>query len=149
MTQVLKNESISFLFLLFLEGTEKNKNWNRPLYRIGKYRWIGIYFQDAPFFVFRLLLITYYKLVTYMNLFFTCKNTLVITLQVICYYLSIYKTIFSSIQNVIYLLIIYLFYFKLYKAIKLSSYQGVKLSSSLAGKLSRYRPVKRSSCLAV
>ena len=43
---------------------------------------INIILQDAPFFVFRLLLITYYKLISYMNIFFTCKNTLVITLQV-------------------------------------------------------------------
>lgn len=42
---------------------------------------INIILQDAPFFVFRLLLITYYKLISYMNIFFTCKNTLVITLQ--------------------------------------------------------------------
>ena len=41
----------------------------------------NIILQDAPFFVFRLLLITYYKLISYMNIFFTCKNTLVITLQ--------------------------------------------------------------------
>jgi len=37
--------------------------------------------QDAPFLVFRMLLITYYKIVSYMNIFFTCKNTLVIILQ--------------------------------------------------------------------
>ena len=43
---------------------------------------INIILQDAPFFVFRLLLITYYKLISYMNIFFTAKNTLVITLQV-------------------------------------------------------------------
>ncbi len=43
---------------------------------------ITIILQDAPFFVFRLLLITYYKLISYMNIFFTCKNTLVIALQV-------------------------------------------------------------------
>jgi hypothetical protein len=43
---------------------------------------INIILQDAPFFVFRLLLITYYRLISYMNIFFTCKNTLVITLQV-------------------------------------------------------------------
>ena len=43
---------------------------------------LNIILQDAPFFVFRLLLITYYKLISYMNIFFTCKNTLVITLQV-------------------------------------------------------------------
>ncbi|XP_023337543.1 uncharacterized protein LOC111708415 [Eurytemora carolleeae] len=42
---------------------------------------INIILQDAPFFVFRLLLITYYKLISYMNIFFICKNTLVITLQ--------------------------------------------------------------------
>jgi hypothetical protein len=42
---------------------------------------LNIILQDAPFFVFRLLLITYYKLISYMNIFFTCKNTLVITLQ--------------------------------------------------------------------
>ena len=42
---------------------------------------INIILQDAPFFVFRLLLIAYYRLISYMNIFFTCKNTLVITLQ--------------------------------------------------------------------
>ncbi len=42
---------------------------------------INIILQDAPFFVFRVLLIAYYKLISYMNIFFTCKNTLVITLQ--------------------------------------------------------------------
>ena len=42
---------------------------------------LNIILQDAPFFVFRLLLITYYKIISYMNIFFTCKNTLVITLQ--------------------------------------------------------------------
>ncbi len=43
---------------------------------------INIILQDAPFFVFRVLLIAYYELISYMNIFFTCKNTLVITLQV-------------------------------------------------------------------
>lgn len=43
---------------------------------------INIILQDAPFFVFRLMLIAYYRLISYMNIFFTCKNTLVITLQV-------------------------------------------------------------------
>nr|XP_040580383.1 LOW QUALITY PROTEIN: transmembrane protein 26-like [Lepeophtheirus salmonis] len=42
---------------------------------------VNIILQDAPFFVFRLLLITYYRLISYMNIFFTCKNTLVIVLQ--------------------------------------------------------------------
>ncbi|CAG0881726.1 unnamed protein product [Darwinula stevensoni] len=42
---------------------------------------INIILQDAPFLVFRLLLIFYYNLVTYMNIFFTAKNTLVIVLQ--------------------------------------------------------------------
>jgi len=42
---------------------------------------INIILQDAPFFTFRLLLIFYYKVISYMNIFFTCKNTLVIILQ--------------------------------------------------------------------
>nr|XP_023026019.1 uncharacterized protein LOC111514022 [Leptinotarsa decemlineata] len=43
---------------------------------------LNIILQDAPFLVFRLLLITHYQIITYMNIFFTCKNTLVILLQI-------------------------------------------------------------------
>ncbi|ENN73013.1 hypothetical protein YQE_10348, partial [Dendroctonus ponderosae] len=42
---------------------------------------LNITLQDAPFLVFRLLLITHFKIISYMNVFFTCKNTLVILLQ--------------------------------------------------------------------
>ncbi|CAG7836727.1 unnamed protein product [Allacma fusca] len=42
---------------------------------------INIILQDAPFMIFRVLLITYYDIISYMNIFFTCKNTLVIVLQ--------------------------------------------------------------------
>ncbi|XP_037870119.1 transmembrane protein 26 [Bombyx mori] len=42
---------------------------------------MNIALQDAPFLVFRLLIICYYKIINYMNIFFTCKNTLVILLQ--------------------------------------------------------------------
>nr|XP_022907038.1 transmembrane protein 26 [Onthophagus taurus] len=42
---------------------------------------INITLQDAPFLVFRLLLITHFNIISYMNIFFTCKNTLVIILQ--------------------------------------------------------------------
>ncbi|KAL3282366.1 hypothetical protein HHI36_005552 [Cryptolaemus montrouzieri] len=42
---------------------------------------INITLQDAPFLVFRLLLITHFQIISYMNVFFTCKNTLVILLQ--------------------------------------------------------------------
>ncbi len=42
---------------------------------------INIILQDAPFFIFRLLLIVYFEIISYMNIFFTCKNTLVIVLQ--------------------------------------------------------------------
>ncbi|CAH1105442.1 unnamed protein product [Psylliodes chrysocephalus] len=42
---------------------------------------LNITLQDAPYLAFRLLLICHYKIVTYMNIFFTCKNTLVIFLQ--------------------------------------------------------------------
>lgn len=37
--------------------------------------------QDGPFLAFRLILIIHYGIVSYMNIFFTCKNTLVILLQ--------------------------------------------------------------------
>ncbi|CAG9855945.1 unnamed protein product [Phyllotreta striolata] len=43
---------------------------------------LNITLQDLPYLAFRLLLIMHYKIVTYMNIFFTCKNTLVICLQV-------------------------------------------------------------------
>ncbi|EDS31509.1 transmembrane protein 26 [Culex quinquefasciatus] len=42
---------------------------------------LNILLQDAPFLAFRLLIIVHYKIITYMNIFFTCKNTLVILLQ--------------------------------------------------------------------
>lgn len=43
---------------------------------------ITLMLQDGPFLVLRLLLIFYYKVVSYMNIFFTCKNALVTILQV-------------------------------------------------------------------
>lgn len=36
-----------------------------------------MFMQDAPFLVLRLLLIFHYSVVSYTNMFFTCKNTLV------------------------------------------------------------------------
>ncbi|XP_066586241.1 transmembrane protein 26 [Prorops nasuta] len=42
---------------------------------------LNMLLQDGPFLAFRLILITHYKIVSYMNIFFTCKNTLVILLQ--------------------------------------------------------------------
>lgn len=42
---------------------------------------LNITLQDAPFLVFRLLIITHFNIISYMNVFFTCKNTLVILLQ--------------------------------------------------------------------
>ncbi|XP_026465093.1 transmembrane protein 26, partial [Ctenocephalides felis] len=42
---------------------------------------LNILLQDAPFLAFRLLIIIHYRIVSYMNVFFTCKNTLVILLQ--------------------------------------------------------------------
>lgn len=42
---------------------------------------LNITLQDAPFLAFRLLLITHFNIISYMNIFFTCKNTLVIILQ--------------------------------------------------------------------
>lgn len=43
---------------------------------------MNIILQDAPFLAFRLLIIVDYKIITYMNVFFACKNTLVIMLQI-------------------------------------------------------------------
>ncbi|CAG5026058.1 unnamed protein product, partial [Parnassius apollo] len=43
---------------------------------------MNIALQDAPFLAFRLLIIGHYKIINYMNIFFTCKNTLVILLQI-------------------------------------------------------------------
>ncbi|XP_077301614.1 transmembrane protein 26 [Arctopsyche grandis] len=43
---------------------------------------MNIALQDAPFLTFRLLIIIHYGIVSYMNVFFTCKNTLVILLQI-------------------------------------------------------------------
>lgn len=42
---------------------------------------LNITLQDGPFLAFRLLLILHYEIISYMNIFFTCKNTLVILLQ--------------------------------------------------------------------
>ncbi|XP_044731818.1 LOW QUALITY PROTEIN: transmembrane protein 26 [Chrysoperla carnea] len=42
---------------------------------------LNIILQDAPFLAFRLLIIIHYEIISYMNVFFTCKNTLVILLQ--------------------------------------------------------------------
>uniref|UniRef100_A0A182TYW0 Transmembrane protein 26 n=1 Tax=Anopheles melas TaxID=34690 RepID=A0A182TYW0_9DIPT len=35
---------------------------------------LNILLQDAPFLTFRLLIIVHYKIITYMNIFFTCKS---------------------------------------------------------------------------
>ncbi|XP_055906907.1 transmembrane protein 26 [Eupeodes corollae] len=42
---------------------------------------LNVILQDAPFLTFRLLIIFQYKIINYMNVFFTCKNSLVIVLQ--------------------------------------------------------------------
>lgn len=53
-------------------GMPKTSN-NSELYGII----ISMFLQDAPFLVLRLLLIFDYGVVSYTNMFFTCKNTLV------------------------------------------------------------------------
>ncbi|KAK3863831.1 hypothetical protein Pcinc_030434 [Petrolisthes cinctipes] len=40
-----------------------------------------VFMQDGPFFLLRMTLIFGYKVVSYLNIFFTCKNTLVVSLQ--------------------------------------------------------------------
>ncbi|XP_076807100.1 uncharacterized protein LOC143450435 [Clavelina lepadiformis] len=41
---------------------------------------MSIIFQDGPFFILRMVILFHYKVVTHMNIFFTCKNVLVIIL---------------------------------------------------------------------
>lgn len=53
--------------------------------------------QDGPFLAFRLILIIHYQIVSYMNIFFTCKNTLVILLQL--YRLYVVQTENKSKRN--------------------------------------------------
>lgn len=53
--------------------------------------------QDGPFLAFRLILIIHYQIVSYMNIFFTCKNTLVILLQL--YRLYVVQTENRSKRN--------------------------------------------------
>ncbi|KAK4474570.1 hypothetical protein MN116_001711 [Schistosoma mekongi] len=43
---------------------------------------ISLMLQDLPFLILRLTLIVYYNVKSYSNVFFTCKNTLLILLQV-------------------------------------------------------------------
>jgi hypothetical protein len=43
---------------------------------------ISMMLQDAPFLILRLLLIFRYNVVSYTNIFFTAKNSLVLVLQV-------------------------------------------------------------------
>uniref|UniRef100_A0A1B0BVV5 Transmembrane protein 26 n=1 Tax=Glossina palpalis gambiensis TaxID=67801 RepID=A0A1B0BVV5_9MUSC len=42
---------------------------------------LNVILQDAPFLTFRLLIIYEFDIISYMNVFFTCKNSLVILLQ--------------------------------------------------------------------
>ncbi|XP_067618297.1 transmembrane protein 26 isoform X2 [Eurosta solidaginis] len=42
---------------------------------------LNVILQDAPFLTLRMLIIFQYKILNYMSVFFTCKNTLVIVLQ--------------------------------------------------------------------
>ncbi|KAJ8706563.1 hypothetical protein PYW07_012641 [Mythimna separata] len=54
---------------------------------------MNIALQDAPFLAFRLLIICHYKIINYMNMFFTCKNTLVILLQIYRLYVLHLETV--------------------------------------------------------
>ncbi|XP_011063821.1 PREDICTED: transmembrane protein 26 [Acromyrmex echinatior] len=58
---------------------------------------LNMILQDGPFLAFRLILIIHYQIVSYMNIFFTCKNTLVILLQL--YRLYVVQTENKSKRN--------------------------------------------------
>ncbi|KAJ2942463.1 hypothetical protein O0L34_g16068 [Tuta absoluta] len=64
---------------------------------------MNIVLQDAPFFAFRILVIVEYKIVNYMNIFFTCKNTLVILLQIYRLYVLHLETIDESNGGSVYI----------------------------------------------
>ena len=60
---------------------------------------ISVGLQDLPFLVLRMLLIFRYDVLSYTNIFFTCKNSLVLVLQVhICLpaFLPVCLNVFSS-----------------------------------------------------
>ena len=42
---------------------------------------VTLLLQDVPFFCLRMILIFHFDVISHMNIFFTCKNTLVIVLQ--------------------------------------------------------------------
>ena len=75
--------NINVNVILQVIGNNHNYQCHPPsLYHPNNYGSIIMILQDAPFFVFRVILITYFKLITSMNIFCTLKNTLVIALQV-------------------------------------------------------------------
>ncbi|XP_041983580.1 adenylyltransferase and sulfurtransferase MOCS3-like [Aricia agestis] len=63
---------------------------------------MNIVLQDAPFLAFRLLIIAHYKIINYMNIFFTCKNTLVILLQIYRLYVLHLETVEDGNGNSVY-----------------------------------------------
>ncbi len=74
---------------------------------------INIILQDAPFFIFRLLLILHYKIISETNIFFTCKVTNVFTKFVLKesiknpffnIYRILWSLLFSSIGSLLFTL---------------------------------------------
>ncbi|KAG1650217.1 Transmembrane protein 26 [Nymphon striatum] len=55
--------------------------------------------QDGPFLCLRLLLILHYNIFSYMNIFFTCKNSLLVLLQLYRLYVVISKKISRRMQR--------------------------------------------------
>ena len=57
---------------------------------------LNILLQDAPFLTFRLLIIVHYKIITYMNIFFTCKSVRFVLSRVV----HIFYIFASSFTNI-------------------------------------------------
>ena len=64
---------------------------------------ISIFLQDAPFLVLRLLLIFKYNVVSYTNMFFTCKNMLVIMLLLYRLFVVQWERRSQRLQNIEYM----------------------------------------------
>merc|ERR1719322_1761255 len=57
------------------------ENWKRRIKMDILAIAVALALQDGPFFCLRMTLIFRFRVISHMNIFFTCKNTLVILLQ--------------------------------------------------------------------
>ncbi|XP_070530686.1 transmembrane protein 26-like [Cardiocondyla obscurior] len=73
----LKKSQVSSSSILEKKARKESTCCNEDICEIT----LSIILQDGPFLIFRVILIFYYKVIYLMNIFFMCKNTLIIMLQ--------------------------------------------------------------------